>query len=221
MNGALELRGVALDLDGRRLLGPLDVTVAPGEVVTLMGPSGCGKSSLLSFLCGVLAPAFTAAGEVFESARQAAPPSIADGATYALMPSEPGAAMTTVHEGTNGWTCFPDNPGTPAPDPACMDATAMQWVGAYMGGEVPAIPTVGFVYHLQGGWPASNTDPTATGPTEDNEWLPWTGPHVAIMVPDVSILDGMSTDPHNGGPWVMWSGTSYAHIMVPVPRFDP
>jgi hypothetical protein len=26
----------------------------------------------------------------------------------------------------------------------------------------------------------------------------------------------MSTDPWNGGPYVMWKGTPYAHIMVPV-----
>ena len=27
---------------------------------------------------------------------------------------------------------------------------------------------------------------------------------------------GLSTDPKNGGPWVMWKGTPYAHIMAPV-----
>jgi putative thiamine transport system ATP-binding protein len=65
VSGALILRGVALELDGKHLLGPIDVAVAPGEVATLMGPSGCGKSSLLAFLCGMLAPAFAARGEVF------------------------------------------------------------------------------------------------------------------------------------------------------------
>ncbi len=59
----LELRGLGLSLGGRRLIGPLDLTVAPGEIVTLMGPSGCGKSSLLSFLCGTLDPVFEAEGE--------------------------------------------------------------------------------------------------------------------------------------------------------------
>jgi len=24
------------------------------------------------------------------------------------------------------------------------------------------------------------------------------------------------TDPKSGGPWVMWKGTPYAHVMVPV-----
>ena len=28
-------------------------------------------------------------------------------------------------------------------------------------------------------------------------------------------LDAYPTDPHTGGPWVMWKGTPDAHIMVP------
>ena len=37
-----------------------------------------------------------------------------------------------------------------------------------------------------------------------------------FIVPDTAQLEGLSTDPHNGGPYVMWKGTPYAHIMVPV-----
>lgn len=62
---ALTLRDVALRLGRRPLIGPLNVTIAPGEIVTLMGPSGCGKSSLLAFLCGTLDHAFTARGQAF------------------------------------------------------------------------------------------------------------------------------------------------------------
>jgi putative thiamine transport system ATP-binding protein len=62
--GGLALERVAIRLRGRRLLGPIDLTVAPGEVAALMGPSGSGKSSLLAFLCGSLDPAFEAEGRV-------------------------------------------------------------------------------------------------------------------------------------------------------------
>ncbi|HRD65577.1 MAG TPA: ATP-binding cassette domain-containing protein [Candidatus Competibacter sp.] len=61
---ALVLTDVRIDLQGRPLFAPLNLTVHPGEVVTVMGPSGCGKSTLLGYICGTLAPAFRAEGSV-------------------------------------------------------------------------------------------------------------------------------------------------------------
>ncbi|MEU1177696.1 ABC transporter ATP-binding protein [Streptomyces sp. NPDC005820] len=37
-------------------LGPLGLTVAPGEFVCVVGPSGCGKSTLLRIAAGLLRP---------------------------------------------------------------------------------------------------------------------------------------------------------------------
>lgn len=63
-DSALVLEGVSLRLRGRSLIEGLDLTVLPGQIVTLMGPSGAGKSSLLDFICGTLDPSFEATGRV-------------------------------------------------------------------------------------------------------------------------------------------------------------
>jgi len=39
-----------------------------------------------------------------------------------------------------------------------------------------------------------------------------------VLVPDASMLDRISSDPDNGGPWVMWRDTPYAHLMIPAAR---
>jgi putative thiamine transport system ATP-binding protein len=60
----LVLEQVTLWIRDRRLLGPIDLGIAPGQIVTLMGPSGAGKSSLLAYLCGVLPKDLAARGRV-------------------------------------------------------------------------------------------------------------------------------------------------------------
>ena len=40
----------------------------------------------------------------------------------------------------------------------------------------------------------SNTDPYATEPTADNDWVK-EGPHLMILMPDPAALEGLSTDP--------------------------
>lgn len=56
--GALvSLHGACVAHPGRgRVLGPVDLTVAAGEVVAITGPSGVGKSTLLQLLAGFVDP---------------------------------------------------------------------------------------------------------------------------------------------------------------------
>ncbi|WP_240613852.1 thiol reductant ABC exporter subunit CydD [Salinicola acroporae] len=55
--GAVALDAVELRHRGReRILGPVSLKIAPGEVVALIGPSGSGKSSLLQLIAGFIAP---------------------------------------------------------------------------------------------------------------------------------------------------------------------
>ena len=42
--------------NGTQALLPVDLSIAEGELVTLLGPSGCGKSTLLKMVAGMLEP---------------------------------------------------------------------------------------------------------------------------------------------------------------------
>jgi molybdate transport system ATP-binding protein len=53
----LALRRVSVHRDERRVLGPLDWTVATGEHWCVVGPNGAGKSTLIALLYGDLSPA--------------------------------------------------------------------------------------------------------------------------------------------------------------------
>ena len=152
--------------------------------------------------------------KLIHSAMQAAPAKVSEKAT--IVEARPDGSMRTVRAGSNGFTCMADNPETPGPDPMCMDAAAWAWAGAWMGHKTPAPGKVGFMYMLSGGTDASNTDPYATAPTEANNWIK-TGPHVMVL----NAMDKMkgypaSPNPDTSVPYVMWAGTPYAHLMLPV-----
>jgi NitT/TauT family transport system ATP-binding protein len=53
---ALAAAGVAKSYGDLSVLGQIDLSVAPGEIVAVLGPSGCGKSTLLRVLAGLEAP---------------------------------------------------------------------------------------------------------------------------------------------------------------------
>lgn len=153
--------------------------------------------------------------KLVKSAMRAAPKKVSGAATIVAIGAD--GKMRTLREGTNGFTCMPDNPTTPGPDPMCMDKAAWEWAGAWMEHKSPAVGRVGFMYMLSGGTDASNTDPYATKPGADKHWVK-TGPHVMIVGADASFYDmyPKSADPDTSVPYVMWAGTPYQHLMIPV-----
>lgn len=153
--------------------------------------------------------------QMIKSAMSAAPAHVARGATIVAMGAD--GQMRTLRKGSNGFTCMPDAPATPGPDPMCMDKNAMEWVQAYMTRTHPQAGKVGFIYMLAGGTDASNTDPYATKPTGSNHWIK-TGPHVMIVGADQAFYDNYpsSPDPNTSVPYVMWANTPYQHLMAPI-----
>jgi hypothetical protein len=151
----------------------------------------------------------------------AAPPEISAGAKVMDWVDSASGQMQELRAGTNGWTCMPTTPSgagvATASDaaPVCLDQAWADFFGAWMTKTTPAITSVGVAYMLQGDKGGSNTDPWATGPTADNDWVV-SGPHVMVLVPDTKALETMRGDHRLGEPYVMWKGTPYAHIMMPV-----
>jgi putative thiamine transport system ATP-binding protein len=64
MTAALILHALRVTLQGEAVVD-LDVSVQPGEVLTLMGPSGSGKSTALAAMIGTLAPPFRQSGRIW------------------------------------------------------------------------------------------------------------------------------------------------------------
>lgn len=176
------------------------------------------RLSLAAFIVMTLAVCLTLAQdsqtemtdeEKIADAMSAAPSFITDNAT--IMDGD----MTVLREGTNGWVCQPSSPvvlAAGAHDPWCIDEVWQAWLEALQTQTEPVIERPGISYMLAGGL-GSNTDPYATEPTDDNDWHA-DGPHIMILVPDLSVLEGVTSEHHSGGPYVMFPNTPYAHLMV-------
>ncbi len=95
-------------------------------------------------------------------------------------------------------------------------AASSRMADAYINQTEPTYSEIGFAYMLQGDTPVSNSDPYATEATGPEDWVTDLGPHLMMLVPDMQMLASISTDHLNGGPWVMWPNTPYAHIMIPL-----
>ena len=163
---------------------------------------------------GMAAMTGTPDEQAIASAESAAPAAISKAATIVAMNAD--GSMRELRKGSNGFTCMGDNPATPGPDPMCGDANAMEWAAAWIGKKTPPAGKVGFMYMLAGGTDGSNTDPHATQPTAGNDWIK-TGPHVMI-VGAKGMMGGYPTaaSPDTAQPYVMWAGTLYEHLMLPV-----
>ncbi len=150
--------------------------------------------------------------ELIADAETAAPPVISKQAAVKTMDG------TVLREGTNGWTCYP---GSTVIGPMCNRPQWDALLSAMMNKQPIDVEEFSISYMLAGEGEAigvSNTDPYATEPTDDNDWIK-EGPHLMILVPDPALLEGLSTDPSDPV-YVMWKGTPYAHIMVRIAAED-
>ena len=141
--------------------------------------------------------------------KTAAPKEIVDKASIIMMQDGKPKSLQT---GTNGFTCMIGGDGTPL----CADENAMAWQKAAASKSDPP-NKIGFIYMLAGDTGASNTDPYATSKTADNHWIQ-TGSHVMIVGPAAQAMAGYpkTADADPTKPYVMWPGSPYEHLMIPV-----
>jgi hypothetical protein len=149
------------------------------------------------------------------SALSAAPRSVSEHATVKDYPSAPNAPAPILRAGGSVWTCYPDDPTTPRPDPVCLDRQSAAWLDAWTAHKPPHLSADGYAYMLQGSSDASDTDPFATTPAKGDRWMT-APPHVMVFPADPKSLIENNADRTKGGPWVMFPGTPYAHVMFPV-----
>ena len=171
-------------------------------LVTLVGPHAQTKPAPSA---PQAKPAMSDAA-LIKLATSAAPSDI--GAKATVVDHGADGKMRTVRAGTNSYVCMAH------PEVMCVDKPWQEWADAWMNKRTPKVSGIGIAYMLQGDKGASNTDPFATSPTPTNQWVV-SPPHMMVLTSDTKQLDSLPTDPYSGGPWVMWKGTPYAHIMVP------
>jgi hypothetical protein len=140
--------------------------------------------------------------------KTAAPEQIVSKASIVMMQDGKPRALQT---GSNGYTCLISPDGTPL----CADENGMEWVKA-VGSKSTPPDKIGFIYMLAGDTGTSNHDPHERAGHE--HWVQ-TGPHVMIVGPKVREMSGYPRTADvadNTQPYVMFPGTPYEHLMLPV-----
>lgn len=138
-----------------------------------------------------------------------------------------GADGSVLREGTNGWRCesfmpMPQGGFERAHDaaPACSDKNAVAWSNAYKAGDIPDMEADGWIWMLHGDLGVDNFT-VGTDGQKDAGHMHYieSGAHLMLMPKDPSSLDGQSADYTTGGPYVMFQGSQYAHLMIPLENY--
>jgi hypothetical protein len=117
---------------------------------------------------------------------------------------------TVLREGSSGFTCQPGNPKISGHPASCWNEAARQWsadMAAHKAKPTNAEP--GIIYMLAGA-----TKHNVSGPS-DKAGSPITiGPQWIIIWPFDPKTSGLSATPKDSGAYIVWAGTSYAHLHI-------
>jgi hypothetical protein len=155
-------------------------------------------------------------------ALSAAPISVSAGAAVDV--DDAKGRMTELRHGLNGWTCVIDDPAAIKHDPiehhpACFDKHGLEWIEAFTDGRIPNPEHVGYAYMLEGGSSWSNRDPSATKLAPGQRDYIRIPAHIMILNAKIANSSGFpsgQTNPDTHKPFVMFGGTAYAILIIPV-----
>ncbi|EOD22139.1 hypothetical protein EMIHUDRAFT_463656 [Emiliania huxleyi CCMP1516] len=179
--------------------------------------------SLLALVAIAVAEDHNSASWQIKAYGSAAPDFLAASATIS-------DGKNVLKKGTNGWTCMPANPrGMSDPDngwlsaheamPVCFDAAGLDWMEGWMSQSKPVMKRDSYVWMLAGDMGEDNSTPmTMTQAEANGTWIE-SGPHLMLFPKDPESLDSWPDDPFKGEPYVMFKGTDYAHVMIPLPGY--
>jgi hypothetical protein len=163
----------------------------------------------------------TEASTEISQALSAAPASIAAQASVVVYGEQ--GRKKVLREGTNGWTCMMHDPNLPhdgiAHHSACFDKYGMEWTENYLAGREPNPDHVGYSYMLEGGSSWSNTDPHANKLAPGQKDYIRIPPHIMLLNAKLANPSGFpagAPDPDTHKPFVMFGGTPFAILIIPV-----
>jgi hypothetical protein len=198
-------------------------------MIRIFGVKGAGKIASLAIgtlaVVGALVISAISQSDTTEAeisrALSAAPASIAAHASVVVFGAQ--GRRKELRAGTNDWTCVTRERNLLddgiAHHPACFDKYGLEWAENYFAGREPNPDHVGYSYMLQGGSSWSNTDPKATKLAPGQKDYIRMPPHIMILSAKVANVSGFpsgQSDPDTHTPFVMYGGTSFAILIIPV-----
>jgi len=168
-------------------------------------------------ILAISAGAFAQAPEI-DKALLAAPANLKDGTTVIKWKSD--FTYETLKKGTNKLVCY-DRTGQPGQQPFAVECTSManlERVAQSL--KMEAIPDKAA---QKAAFEAADKEGKWTKPEFGSLWIHMSGPdaeharkHVTIAVPGATTQTmGLPEDAKQGGMWIMYAGSSAAHLMTP------
>jgi hypothetical protein len=90
-----------------------------------------------------------------------------------------------------------------------------------MSGTSPELDHDGFMWMLHGDVGEDNTTPMVMSKKDAKDPSQWieSGPHLMLMPKDPQTIANHTADFMSGAPYVMFPGSEYAHLMIPLKNY--